>query len=289
MRSAVRPIGDVGQRGQERALTGERAALDHRHRLVGRPALGDEALGDPRQRAHAHVEDERAREAGERGPVDRRVRLVRVLVAGDERDAAGQLAVRDRDARVGRRGDAGGHARHDLERDAGLVQHQRLLAAAAEHERVAALEPDDRSPGARVLEQQRVRVVLGELRAFALLADVDHLRVRARVREGLGRDQAVVEDHVGVRDQLDGAHGEQPGVAGSRADEMHRAGHRAASASAWRSRSAAPAASIRRASSRPDASGSSPAGTSSSSHCDPSGSPANPRMRAESACTPTGV
>ena len=54
----------------------------------------------------------------------------------------------------------------------------------------------------RVLEQQAVRVVLRELRALALLADVDRLRVRARVRERLGRDQAVVEDHVGGRDQL---------------------------------------------------------------------------------------
>ena len=91
---------------------------------------------------------------GERGPVERGLRLGRVLVAGDERHAAGELAVRDRDAGVGGRGDAGRHAGHDLERDAGLAQHERLLAAAAEHERVAALEAHDAPPGARVLEQQ---------------------------------------------------------------------------------------------------------------------------------------
>ena len=38
---------------------------------------------------------------------------------------------------------------NDLERDAGLHQRERLLAAASEHERVAALEPHDRRPGAR--------------------------------------------------------------------------------------------------------------------------------------------
>ena len=72
----------------------------------GGPALGLQPLGDPRQRADAHVEDERAREARERGPVERRLRLVGILVAGDEGDAAGELAVRDRDARVRRRRDA---------------------------------------------------------------------------------------------------------------------------------------------------------------------------------------
>ena len=172
----------------------------------GGAAALDELLRDPRQRAHAHVEDERAREGGERGPVELGLRLGRVLVARDERDAAGDLALGDGDARVGGRGDAGGDARHDLERDARLAQQQRLLAAAAEHERVAALEPHHAAAGARVLEQERVRVLLGDLRPRALLADVDELRVRARVRERLGRDQPVVEDHVGLRDQLDGAH-----------------------------------------------------------------------------------
>ena len=105
------------------------------------PPLGLQPLGDPRQRAHAHVEDERAGEARERRPVERRLRLVGVLVAGDERHAAGELAVRDGDAGVGGRGDAGGDAGHDLELDPGLAQPQRLLAAAAEHERVAALQP----------------------------------------------------------------------------------------------------------------------------------------------------
>ena len=43
----------------------------------------------------------------------------------------------------------------------GLAQQQRLLAAAAEHERVAALEPHHAAAGAGVLEQERVRVLLG--------------------------------------------------------------------------------------------------------------------------------
>ena len=145
----LRPLGDVGERGEHRALAGERPALDDRHRLVRRPPLGLQPLGDPRQRAHAHVEDERAGEARERRPVERRLRLVGVLVAGDERDAAGEVAVGDGDAGVRGRGDAGGDPGHDLEVDPGLAQPQRLLAAAAEHERVAALQPHDPLAGAR--------------------------------------------------------------------------------------------------------------------------------------------
>ena len=49
----------------------------------------------------------------------------------------------DRDAGVGGGGDAGGDPGHDLELDPGLAQRLALLAAAAEDERVAALEPDD--------------------------------------------------------------------------------------------------------------------------------------------------
>ena len=47
----------------------------------------------------------------------------------------------ERDAGVGRRGDGGGHAGHDDERHAGGDQRLGLLAAAAEDERIAALEP----------------------------------------------------------------------------------------------------------------------------------------------------
>ena len=89
----------------------------------------------------------------------------------------------DRDAGVGRRGDAGGDAGDDLEGDAGLAQHLRLLAAAAEDERVAALEPHDAPARARVLDQQRVGLLLRDLRAAALLADVDQLGVVAGAGE----------------------------------------------------------------------------------------------------------
>ena len=44
--------------------------------------------------------------------------------------------------------------------DPGRGQRLRLLAAAAEDERVAALEPDDAAPGARALDHQRLDLLL---------------------------------------------------------------------------------------------------------------------------------
>ena len=57
-------------------------------------------------------------------------------------------------------------------------QRLRLLAAAAEDERVAALQAHDVAPGERVLDEQPRRLLLRHLLAAADLADVDHLGVR---------------------------------------------------------------------------------------------------------------
>ncbi len=200
----------------------------------------------------------------QRGPVQRRLGLVRVLVAGDEGDARRQLAVRDRDARVGGSGDPRRDPRHDLERDAGGAQHERLLAAAPEHERIAALEPHDGPVARPVLHEQPVDLLLRHLRPAALLADVDELGPHAV--EDPRRDQPVVEDHVGGVDQLARPHGQQPRVARAGADEEDRHGVSARSSSTAPARSSAAASS-------------SPVAASSTSHSDPSGRPTKPWTR----------
>ena len=162
-----------------------RARRPPRARRRSRPA-GDEPLGDPRQRAHAHVEDERPREGGERRPVDRRVGLGRVLVAGDERHGAGHAALGHRDPGARGRRHPGGHPGHDLERDPGRAARLRLLAAAPEDERVAALQAHHVAPGERVLDEQPRRLVLRHLLAAADLADVDDLGAVARAGQRLG-------------------------------------------------------------------------------------------------------
>ena len=61
-------------------------------------------------------------------------------------DRRRDAAVRQRDAGGGGTRQRAAHAGHDLDRDARLAAREHLLAAAAVHERVAALEPHDDGP-----------------------------------------------------------------------------------------------------------------------------------------------
>ena len=66
----------------------------------------------------------------------------------------GPRRVGDGHAGGGRGGDRRRHAGHHLDGNAGVEQRLGFLAAAAEHERVSALEPDDAAAGASELDEQ---------------------------------------------------------------------------------------------------------------------------------------
>src|SRR6185503_20787773 len=129
------------------------------------------------------------------------------------------------------------------------------------------------------LDQQLVRLLLGERRRARFLPDVAQLGVRPRALQGAGRNEPVVEDRVRPRDQLERATGHEPGVPRAGTNEIHDAAHprnaigaarppnrypAATARSASSSSSAAPAARIRSATLSPTLAGSS-AGPSSSS------------------------
>ena len=112
------------------------------------------------------VADDRAAQSRQARPVDVRLARVLVLVPAHERDRVAAARVGDRDARVGRHADRGRDAGHHLERHAVLVQEQRFLAAAVEHERVAPLQARHHLALARLLgEQVADRFLLERLRA----------------------------------------------------------------------------------------------------------------------------
>ena len=89
--------------------------------------------GDLGEGGQAH-EDHQRLGVADLGPID-----AVDLVAGDEGDHRGVLAMRERHAGVGRDAQRRGDAGHDLERNAGVGQRFGLFAAAAEDERIAAL------------------------------------------------------------------------------------------------------------------------------------------------------
>ena len=92
--------------------------------------------------------------------------------------------------------------------------------AAAEHEGIAALEPDHRAPEARLLDQAGVDLALGETVAARALAGEHAQRSGWRLIEQDRVDEAIVDDHVGGPENLEPAHGHEPGVARTRADEI---------------------------------------------------------------------
>ena len=96
-----------------------------------------------------------------------------------------------------RRRDDAGHAGDDVERDARPLQRLRFFAAAAEHERVAALEPHHLPAASGRADHQRVDLLLRQRVAAGALADEEPLRA-PRQREHALVDERVVEHQIGA-------------------------------------------------------------------------------------------
>ncbi len=126
-------------------------------------------------------------------------------MAGHEGAGLRVVTVRQRDARIG--GNARGRrdAGYNLERDAVPGEGLDLLAAAPEDERVAALEAQHALAFLGEPHQQFVDFFLRHGVVGALLADENVRRVAPRhCDDGFGH-QVVVEHHVGLLHQAQGA------------------------------------------------------------------------------------
>ncbi len=146
-------------------------------------------------------------------------RMLGAHMARDDGELLGDSAVRDRDACEFGPSNGGRHSGDDPHRDALLRAGEPLFAAPPEHERVAALEPDDIRPAQRVLDQQLVDAVLAGLVAAGELRDVNQDGVvAALVQAGQGR-QMVVQHDVGLTQSPQTADGEQIRIPGAAADQ----------------------------------------------------------------------
>ena len=140
-------------------------------------------------------------------------------VAGDDTETVGDAAVGDRDARCGRDRDGAGHARHDLDLDAGVAAGDELLTAATEDVRIAALEPHDDLALLGPVDQDLVDLLLRDRVMIGHLADVDDLDVWGQLGEHAVRCEPVDHDDIGLREESATACGQQPRIAGSAADQ----------------------------------------------------------------------
>ena len=124
---------------------------------------------------------------------------------------------RERGSRDSRR-DAG----HDFVRDAGRLERERFFAAAAEHERIAALQAHDalgrdapRGSSGAWMRFLRDRVPAG---AFA---DIEAMRA-SRNREHSSGDKRVVEHQVGAAEPNDRAPRQERRIAWTGTDERNK-------------------------------------------------------------------
>jgi hypothetical protein len=137
-----------------------------------------------------------------------------------------------REATVGERdpGQARGRhrARHtgdDLERNPCGGERQAFLASATEHEGVASLEAHDVLAAPGRADEDACDRLLAHRHPTGALAHAEALGVWGGEREDFRRHERVVEDEVGVRQDLGRPAREQAGVAGSGSDQPHAARH----------------------------------------------------------------
>src|SRR5262249_58324919 len=96
-------------------------------------------------------------------------------------------------ARLGGAAGGGRHAGHDDNSDVRLPQVFELFAAAAEDERIAALEPYNCAPAPRRFDEAAIDLILADAGMPAPLADENALRVPARPINNARRHQLVIE------------------------------------------------------------------------------------------------
>ena len=130
----------------------------------------------------------------------------------------------EREAGIGRAAGRRGDARHHLDPHAFGHQHIELFAAAAEHERIAALEAHDVAAGFRFRHQQRVDLSLRQRVVALALADEHAAGIAPRIFQHRRIDQLVIDDDVGLAQRTGRAQGQQLRIAGACAHQRHAAG-----------------------------------------------------------------
>ena len=215
---------DSRQGGDDAALTLGRAVLDQCHRRVGRQAVLQQLARDQRQSFGAHVNDDGLARPRQHLPVERERAVL--CVAGDEHAGLRMVAMGERDAGTRRAAQRRGDAGHDLDRDVSRHQRLELLAAATEHEGVAALQAHHALAGARQRDQAIVDLRLRHAVVRAALADVEALGVTTRQGQHFLRHQPVIDHDIGALQQAMGLQGQEIGIARAGADQMHHSSDR---------------------------------------------------------------
>ena len=174
--------------------------LDDGRRGAGMAAFGDQTFGNLPDRMHAHQKNQR-RNLAQCVEIDI-VAVAAAKMAGHNRHGGSRVAVRHRNSRAERRRERRGNARNHVEADAVFSQIFGLFSAAAEQERIAALQPNHHLALARFVDKQFVDLILARIVTADRLAHVNALGGRLRQRQYVLLNQPVVNNDIGRLDQV---------------------------------------------------------------------------------------
>ena len=126
------------ERAHDNPLIGPGGVVNDRRRQIRVRAARNELMRERLDVAQPHIDRDRLARLQERRPVE--IDFAVLPVAGHEYASVRVVAMGEGNARIGRRADRRRDPRTDLKRNPLRGERFDLLAAAAEHERIAALE-----------------------------------------------------------------------------------------------------------------------------------------------------
>ena len=176
------------------------------------------------QLRHSHEQDERALDPRIRRPVDL------VVVRRDDSEAAGQPAVRDRDAGGGRHRDRGRHTGHDLHRDAGGDARDASSPPRPSTYGSPPLSRTTRLPARARCDQESLIWSCGKVMRGGDLPASMTSTSSSSSSNSAARTESVDDDDVRLGEQPTTADGDESGVTGAAADQRDPAGETPASA-----------------------------------------------------------
>src|ERR1051326_1535119 len=125
--------------------------------------------------------------------------------------------MRDGNARICRYCDGARYARHNFKRDTGFGKSFRFFAAAAENERIAALQSAYVLAFASFFDHQPLDVLLLKALLAPFFTDIDHFSIRTCLFKQMQVNQPVVQNDVGFSKTRQTTDRDQIRISGARA------------------------------------------------------------------------
>ena len=199
-------------------LVRPRAVVDDRGGRLGIDALCDEVAHRLLDTAQPHVYGYGLAGPHQGLPIahDRAV----LALGGDEDAGLRVIAVRERYAGISGAAYRRRDARTNLKRHALVGERFDLLAAASEHEGIAALQPQYALALSGEADQHLADLALRRGVVSRTFADIDALRLPRYEVEDRGIDEPVIEHDVGLLHQAQRAERQEIGIAGAGAHEI---------------------------------------------------------------------